>query len=282
VPDSPHPFLAGRMQRANGAARLEFGPRGLVDLYQRTPCRFIFPRVESGEPPCAVMVTTTGGLTGGDQVRFDIVVQDGARGTVTSQAAEKIYRAATVDAVDVQVTLQAAAGAWLEWLPQESILFDRARLIRRTVAHLHPTARLLACEMVYFGRTAHGEAFRTGLLHDSWRLTVADRLVWADALHLDDDIPGTLADPFAFGGARAVATVIYAGPDSAELRSAARALLGSDDTVRAGVTLVQGVLLARFVAPDAAQLRATVVRYLEQMRALAGGLPAQLPRLWYT
>lgn len=275
-------YTIQRMQRANGAARVTFGPRGLADLYQRTPCRLLFPRVQPEEPPCAVMVTTTGGLTGGDVVTFDVGVEAQSRATITAQAAEKIYKASDERPVDMQVNLQVGEGGWLEWLPQESILFDRARLHRRTTAHLHPTGRLLACEMVFFGRTAHGEAFATGLLHDSWRLYVGAQLKWADALHLQDDIPTTLADPFAFNGARAMATVIYAGPDAASFRAEARGLLEQVTGVTAGVTLVQGVLLARFVGGDAAKLRASVVQYLEQMRALAGGLPARLPRLWYT
>ena len=86
----------GLLQRGDGAAEIGFALRGgrsaLADLYQRTPCRVLFPRVEADEPPVAVVLTTSGGLTGGDRLRLAITVGEEAAAVVTTQAAEKIYR----------------------------------------------------------------------------------------------------------------------------------------------------------------------------------------------
>jgi urease accessory protein len=116
--------------------------------------------------------------------------------------------------VDVQLTL--AEHAWLEWLPQETILFDRARLRRRLVLDLAESARLLAADLLVFGRRARGERFRRGLLHDRWEVRSAGRLVWADALCLAEDPGGLLEAPFGFAGTGAAVTAIYVAPDAAD------------------------------------------------------------------
>src|SRR4051812_17746226 len=155
VPASPV-----RLQRADGAACLRFARRGpssaLADLYQRAPCRVLFPHPPAHEPPQAVLVTTTGGLTGGDRLRIDVAVDAGAAATVTTQAAEKLYRSIDGDAeIDISISVQ--RGGWAEWLMQETILFDGARLRRRTELDVATGARLLAVESLVFGRSAMGE-----------------------------------------------------------------------------------------------------------------------------
>ena len=156
-----------RLQRASGESRVAFdlrdGQTRLGDLYQRDPCRVLFPQSEPGEPPQAVLVTTSGGVTGGDSLKMAIEVGPGATAVATTQAAEKIYRAAKGGghcAIDVAVRV--AEGAALEWLPQETIVFQGARLKRRTVAEVEPGGSLLACEMVVLGRAASGERFYLG------------------------------------------------------------------------------------------------------------------------
>jgi urease accessory protein len=110
-----------------------------------------------------------------------------------------------------------------EWLPQETILFEGARLSRRLDIALAPGARLLAAEMLVFGRAARGERFRHGSLHDAWRIRRDGRLIWADALNLAE--PAAALDRrFVLDGAGAMATLLLAAPDAAEHRAAARDL----------------------------------------------------------
>jgi urease accessory protein len=267
-----------RLQRGDGAAEIAFAPQGLARLYQRTPCRVLFPRPEPGDLPVAALLTTSGGLAGGDRLSLAVTLEPGARAVVTTAAAEKVYRSLGPDAA-VTVSLAAADGTWLEWLPQETILFDGARLKRRVDVDLAPDARLLAAETLVFGRAARGERFTRGLLHESWRLRRGGALVWADALRLDGDVARLLAAPAAFGGALALATAVYVGADAAALLAAARELAEAGD---GAATLVNGVLVARFLAPRPEVVRRGLARYVAGLRHAACGLPPALPRLWHS
>lgn len=270
------------LERGDGVAELVFAGRGpgsgVAHLYQSDPCRVLFPRAEPGQPPTAVLLTTSGGLTGGDRLRLAFAARDGATVTITSQAAEKIYRALD-EACRIEVDID-VGDASLEWLPQETILFDGARLRRRTRVTAARDSRALLSEMIVFGRTARGERFTSGALYDGWRVYREDRLIWADALRLDGDVAAALARPAAFDGARAVATAIYVAEDAAGHLDLARALLDEAES-RAAATVVNGILLARFIGRDAAAVRRGLIAYLCGLRQAAGGWPPRLPRVWY-
>jgi urease accessory protein len=278
--------VARKHQRADGSARIEFkvgsdGRAVLADLYQRAPCRVLFPAVESAEPTQAVLLTTSGGLTGGDRTSVIIEVGQGARVTVTTQAAEKLYRALPQDpATMIQVGMNVAAGGWAEWLAQETILFEGARLRREFRADIAPTGRLLATETLVLGRTAMGERYETGSIHDTWQIRRGGRLVWADALHLEGDIAKVLATPFGFGTAVACSNVVYAGEDAAAHLAGVRGLL-SECRVPAAATAFDGLLLTRLLSDDAAALRVAVIAVVAGIRQLVAALPPRLPRVWY-
>jgi urease accessory protein len=269
------------LARADAALRLGFGAdpaSPLTRLYQRSPARVLFPRIEAGEPPQAVIVNTAGGLTGGDRWRAEIEVAEGARAVVAGQAAEKLYRALD-EATRIESRLRVGACGWLEWLPQPTILFNGARLRRTLEAELAPGARLLAVETLVFGRLAAGERIGSGLVYDAWRLRRDGRLAWAEALSLEGDIAAMLDRHAGFGGARALATVLYAAEDAARHLTAARELLEPSGG-RAGASLLDGVLLCRLLDADPARLRREVGAFLAAFRARAAGLPARLPRVW--
>src|SRR5215472_15698769 len=176
-----------RLQRASGESRVAFairdGATRLAALYQRDPCRVLFPDPEPGMPPEAILVTTSGGVTGGDSLKMSVEVGAGASAVAATQAAEKIYRSAkAAEHCAIEIALHVGEGAALDWLPQETIVFEGARLKRRTVAEVATGGSLLACEMVVLGRAASGERFTRGLLLDSWSVCRPDekegKLVW--------------------------------------------------------------------------------------------------------
>ena len=278
----PEPKADPGLQRCHGAAEIRFRHAGagsaIASLYQRTPCRVLFPRVEAGDPVTAVLLTTSGGITGGDRLEIAIRAEAGARATATTQAAEKIYRSLGPDCT-IDVRLEAEAGACLEWLPQETILFDRARLVRRNRADLAKGARLLALETLVFGREAHGERLLSGRLLDTWRVRYGDALVWADGLSMEGDLAAALLRRSGFDGARALATLLYVAPDAADRLEDARALLEGASS-RAAATCIGPVLIARFLGSDVLALRRDVVRFAGGFRAAALGLPRRLPRVW--
>jgi len=184
----PNSF-AGSPGGVQGAAEIGFirkqGETRLDHLFQHDPLRVLFPAPAPGEPPCAVLVTTSGGMVGGDHLNVSVSAGPGTTALAMAQAAEKIYRSAGEDS-KIDVRLSVGQDAWLEWLPQETILFDGARMRRRTAIDLEPGARILAGEILVFGRIASGERLSQGLVREEWNVRRQGRLIWADALHLED------------------------------------------------------------------------------------------------
>ena len=285
-PTAAHPRADGATvhQRADGAFDLEFahGSRGTVlrHLFQQAPLRILFPRPELGDPLVAALVNCAGGLAGGDRLRQAVRLGVGGRATFSTAAAEKIYRSLGPD-TRIATTLGVGAGAILEWLPQETILFDGARLDRRMRVDLAAGASLLAAEILVFGRAARGETLRHGAVLDAWRIHGPDGgpdgLLWADALALEDDIGAMLAAPFGFGGAAAAGMVLLAGPEAAAGRDVLRAL---PEQAPGGATLPRpGLLLGRWLG-QASAVRRAVGQAIVALRGGVLGLPARLPRLW--
>jgi len=269
------PSRRPRLQRASGESRVAFdlrdGRTRLGDLYQRDPCRVLFPEPEPGEPPQAVLLTTSGVVTGGDALAMAIEIGRGATAVATTQAAEKVYRAAPGGGhCSIDVSVRLAEGATLDWLPQETIVFQGARLKRRTVADVEPGAALLACEMVVLGRAASGERFVSGLLLDALSVRRAGRLVWTDALRVEGETP----EGAGFGPANALATVIGVWDEPQPRFETARSLLETVSEARAAVTLVNGVMVAR-VLGEATAVRRAVIRFLTDFRG------RRLPRVWH-
>jgi urease accessory protein len=216
----------------------------------------------------AVLVNTAGGSAGGDRLQCDVAVAAGARLTVTSAAAEKVYRSLGDEAA-IDLRLEVAAQGRLVWLPQETILFDRARLLRRIDVELAADASLLIAEAVVLGRSAMGEAVEEGFLLDSWRVRRDRRLLFAESLRLEGAIAHQLARPAVAAGGVALATVLVVPADEA-IAAALRALKPRGEL---GASAWNGFALARLVAPDGAVLRHDLIALLTAL----GQSPA---RLW--
>lgn len=262
--------------------RFEFrhGQTRLAHLHQKAPLRVLFPDAPEGDIPTAALVNTGGGLVGGDHLAVTAEAGPWARGLVVAQAAEKAYRSSGPDCV-LNVTLRAESDSWLEWLPQETIVFQGARLRRTTRVEVAPQGRLLAGEILTFGRRARGESLTEGLLRDAWEIRRGDRLVWADALHLDGDLAEMLGHAAGFAGATACATVIYVADDAPDRLELARELLSEAGEVRCAATVVNGILILRWLAPDTTPLRTSFAAFWSAFRVAAAALPGKLPRLWY-
>jgi urease accessory protein len=271
-----------------GVAEIGFGCRdgvtGLIHLYQRDPLRVLFPTPARDEPPLAVLLTTSGGLVAGDQLDIGVCLATGAAAHITASAAEKVYRSLGPTTV-IRQSLSVGVGAALEFLPLETILFDGARLWRETAVDLAQGAAFLGGDIVVFGRRARGERFTRGFLRELWEVRRDGRLVWGDALHLEDDISGVIDDPACFDGAAGFATMILApaGRDPRGLLDSAREIQSATAAsgLRAGVTAIAGLVIARWLAADAAVLRRAYADLASHLRCEALGLAPGLPRLWY-
>jgi urease accessory protein len=239
-------------------------------LHESGSLRVRFPSPEA-DGLSAVFVNTAGGVAGGDRFDIDIAAGEGSRLVVTTAAAEKIYRAEGATA-QLTIALKAAAGAQLGWLPQETILFDRARASRAIDIDLAESASLLFCEIVVFGRTAMGERMLQGEFVDRWRLRRGGRLVFAETLRLDGDVGEKLARAAVANGGTAIATALMVPGDDATVERI-RALAGSFDG-EVGLSAWNGFAMARFCAQDAARLRA------DMMAVIGCASNSALPRLW--
>lgn len=257
-------------QRARGQARLRLGHGDRLErLYQSGSAKVRFCAAADGVRE-AVLINTAGGLAGGDRFDWSLVLAGTARCRVVTQACEKAYRAAAEEPAEVGVSIEAAAGSRLEWLPQETILFDGSRLERRFDVRLEPGARFLAAEAMVLGRRAMGETAVCARLRDRWRVQWGEQLIFAEELKLETGPsmagrPGLLRDDAAF------ALVLLVGEDAEGRLDAVRERLGHNG----GASAWEGKLICRIAAADGLSLRTTLVAVLA---ALRGG--AQPPRLW--
>jgi urease accessory protein len=239
-------------------------------LHESGSLRVRFPSPEA-EGLSAVFVNTAGGVAGGDRFDIDIAAGEGARLTLTTAAAEKIYRAESRPA-QLNISLKAAAGSHLGWLPQETILFDRARVSRQIDIDLADSASLLLCEIVVFGRAAMGERMLQGEFVDRWRIRRGGRLIFAETIRLDGNIGAKLASPAIAKGGVAIGTALIVPGDEAlveNIRTLSESFGGE-----VGISAWNGFAMARFCAQDAARLRA------DMMAVLGRASGSALPRLW--
>jgi urease accessory protein len=232
-------------------------------------------RVRCPGPPApeleAVIVNTSGGMAGGDRIELEVTVGREARLLVTSAAAEKVYRTRDADTV-VTAKVDVEAGGELAWLPQETILFDRARLRRSIEVDLATDARLILAEAVVFGRSGMGETVTDGLLLDRRRVRQGGRLLHAETVRLEGDVAGKLGQCAIAHGGVAVASVLAVPGDDAMVAAARAASEGCRGEI--GASAWNGLAVIRLVAADGGTLRHDLVRVLAALRA------TPLPRLW--
>lgn len=279
------PWIGSHSAPREGEVRLALkraaqGETVLRELYHAQPLRVLVPYRDRGDIFQAAIACVSGGLVGGDHLRMSVALDEGCRAIVIGQAAEKVYRSKGAACL-VETSLRAGRDAWLEYLPQETILFDQARLRRRTSVTLADDARFLSGGILVFGRAARGETLRTGFVHDAW--TFHDgrgRLIWKDALHMDGDLAVLLARRGTFDGAAAYGSVIYAGADAAAHLARVRELAGTSETLRLGATSFRNLLIVRLIGREPLALRNTFANIWRELRRAAAGLPAVMPRLW--
>jgi urease accessory protein len=267
-------------QRAIGRLALSFragspqAPTRIEQFYQEGCLKSRLPRpVEAGICE-AVLMNISGGIAGGDELTTSLTLGAHARACIAGQAAERIYRALGHDPARITTRITVGQGATLDYLPQETILFDGFRLHRTLEIDLAEDARFLGVETLIFGRHAMGEQLQTGSLRDRIELRRNGKALLTDMVRLEGDVQGMLARKALANGAGAMTTLVYAAPDAAARLEPARALL-EGSPCEAGASLVHGVLLARLLAPSSALLRATVVKILSLCRD-----GRALPRVW--
>src|SRR5215467_3353542 len=272
------------LQRAHGTGEMVLAgsDRGtcIVDVFQRSPLRIMFPRSGGRAIGESVLVNTAGGVAGGDRFDCGVTALAGASIAVTSQAAEKVYRALNEPA-RIATRLTACDAAKLAWLPQETIFFNCARLNRRTEIDLSSGAELLALESLVLGRVAHGEEVIGGYISDSWRVRKDGRLIWADTFRATDETFSHLHRKALLSDCRAVGTLVYFGPNLDARLSSVRDIAHSlTCACRCAATLVGGLIVVRFAAHLSCDLRDGLRGFLGQFADKFGPGPFRVPKMW--
>lgn len=266
---------AARNQRAFGRLALSFAAHGpttrIENFYQEGSLKARLPRPAEPGICEAVLMNISGGVAGGDDLATEITLAPGASATIATAAAERIYRSLG-PASEIHTHIDVAEAAQLAYLPQETILFDGFALNRTLTIALAPSSTYLGVETLIFGRQSMGEAVTKGFLRDRICLHQDGKLIYQDQTRLEGDISAQLQRTTTAAGAIAMASLIYAAPDAAiKLQPVRTALQGAT----AGVTLMEGILIARILAPSAATLRHYVIAALSLCQ---GG--RALPRVW--
>ncbi len=232
--------------------------------------RLRFPKV-AGDCE-GIILNTAGGIAGGDNQTLAFTVGEGATASLTTQSAEKVY-GSDGELATIVTTLDLGSHANLAWLPQEAILFDRARLKRQLDVTMAATATLTIKEGVVFGRTARGERMTSGLFHDRWRIRRDGRLILAEDVRLDGNIAGQLEHRAIGNGACAIATIVHVSPRAHDQLEAVREVMRSA-SCDAGGSAWNGMLVIRLAGPEPHIVRAASARILALL------LPAVSPRIW--
>lgn len=263
---------APSVERSHGSARVSFRRAGawtrLEGLRQSGSAKAFVHPAASG--PDVVFLNTSGGMTGGDRLTYALSLGEGCRVTATTQTAERAYRSAG-GVAEVEVRHDLGPGAHLDWLPQETILFDHSALSRQTEVALAVGASCLLLEAVVLGRAAMGETVRTVVLSDRRKVTRQGVPVLYEPLSLGT--PALQAGIGVLQGARAFASLALVANGAEARLSAVRAVL-DEPAVQSGASAFDGKLTLRLMAADGWPMRRQILRVLDVLR------DSPLPRVW--
>ncbi len=263
------------MQRAKGRAMVRLsqtaGRVRLQDLHQSGCAKVFLPQIHAPVPE-VVFLNTAGGVTGGDRLGYELNVGDDAKATGTTQTAERAY-ASSGGTGEITVDLRVGENASLDWLPQETILFNHCSVARRSTVTLAPTARFLMAETVVLGRKAMGEQLQSLAFHDVRHVSRAGRPEFVEPLQINDRTIGASAGSAVFGNATAMTTIAFMAQGAEDAVEALRNL-HSDPEVALAASGWDGKCILRLLAQDSWPLRKAVAKLVTHLR----GQP--MPRVW--
>jgi len=272
------------LPRSFGMAKVVFAAKGLAELYQSGCAKILLPKSYCTIPH-AVIINTSGGMTGGDRFEILAEVKDGASLCVTSQTAERLYRSSG-GVVKISNSVIVGDDCAFEWLPQETILFDGSALERKFEVRLGQRSSFLASETLVLGRAAMGETLGFATLGDQWRIWQNGEIIYGDALRFGPNIGKSFSLSGVFANHRVLSTLLYVAPDAEQRCAEARLLLekavgslaggdGGDAKVEVAVSAWNGMLLARLIGFEAEYLRQVLIKYLQGFRG------QDMPRVWH-
>ena len=273
-----------KLQRSEGFGSLTvkqtLGRTRINTLHQQGCSKIRFPRVHdfpgTGAIAQAVLINSSGGMTGGDRLNWYFGLSSGTHLAITTQACERIYKSSG-GLAQTHITIEAGDDTTLAWLPQETILYDRGRFKRTIEADLSKSCEALFVEPIMFGRKSMHEVVADGFLHDRWRIRQGGKPVHAEDFHIEGDIDKALLENSVANGNAALATLLLIAPRAEGLLNDVRQHIGQSGDVQGDASFWNGKLLIRLLAPTSFLLRKKLVPLIG---LLNNGAP--LPRIWTT
>lgn len=239
------------------------------------------PLYPEGKAVChSLILHPPSGIVGGDTLDISVAARAGAQALITMPGATRWYRSAG-EAAHQNVTIALGRDAMLEWLPPETIVYDGAQPRMQTGVSLEAGARYIGWEILCLGRTASGEKFLQGQLRQHTELSIGGETVWDERANLAGDSP-LLYSAAGLGACAVNATMLAAGakiPPEVLARCRAHAV---DGGARTGVSVIDKLLVARYVGGSTEQARAYFVSLWQELRPLLAGRAAVTPRIWNT
>ena len=250
----------------------------------RGPLRVQKALYPEGDSLCqAILLHPPSGIAGGDQLAIAVEVGAGARAQLTTPGAGKWYRSGGAEASQ-RIEFTVAVGATLEWLPQETIVFDGARARMETRVSLAADSRYIGWDILCLGRAAAGERFEYGRFDLFCRVDRDSMPVWLERGGFDGSDP-MLSSPAGWAGATVCGTLLCAFPElpqqAAGLLERCRAIAPADDASHA-LSVLPGILVARYLGDSSEAARHWFADLWAILRPACCGQPAVTPRIWNT
>jgi urease accessory protein len=250
----------------------------------RGPLRVQKALYPEGEAVCqTILLHPPSGIAGGDQLEISATVGAGAHAQITTPGAGKWYRSGGTDASQ-GIAFDVQAGATLEWLPQETILFDGARARMETRVALAADSRFIGWDILCLGRAAAGERFEHGRFDFFYRIDRAGKPLWIERGGFAGG-DAILHSPAGWSGATVCGTLLCSFPElpqqAVSLLEACRAIAPTDDASH-GLSALPGLLVARYLGDNSEAARLWFAELWKILRPACCGRPAVIPRIWNT
>jgi len=270
------------MQRANGSLKISFSKNEISNLHYTTPLRAFSNDDGNDDIPAAVIVNTSGGLVSGDKHKVNINLKNNCKALIFSQSAEKIYKSVNNIEANISNEIKVGENSWLEWLPQETILFENSRLNRSLKIYLSKSSESLAGEIVVLGRLAKGEFANNVFLKDFISVYKNSKMQWLDIVLFDDEIKKARKSITRLGGANCFFTIVFSSENVEKYEQIIYKFIKNnilDLTI--SLTIINDNLVIRGMSEDPLFLRKIFAKIWIFIRSDIKKLPPFMPKLWW-
>jgi len=270
------------MQRANGSLKISFSNNEISNLYYTTPLRAFSNDDGNNDIPAAVIVNTSGGLVSGDKHKININLKNNSKALIFSQSAEKIYKSLNNIEANINNEIKVGDNSWLEWLPQETILFEDSKLNRNLKIYLSKNSESLVGEIVVLGRLAKGEFTNNIFLKDSISIYKNSKIQWLDIVLFDDELKKAKKSITRLSGANCFFTIVLSSEYVEKYEQVIYKFIKNnilDLTI--SLTIINDNLVIRGLSEEPLLLRKAFAKIWVFIRSNIKKLPPFMPKLWW-